>query len=61
MNWPFNYGDEMTLRDKLAASCLSAIYQHHTMWTCRAAELAYEQADEMLKARSTPPQNETHK
>ena len=41
-----------SLRDCLAALALPAIYQHQTMLTDRAAELAYEQADEMLKARS---------
>jgi hypothetical protein len=41
----------LTLRDKLAAACLPAIYEHMTQLTDRAAVLAYEQADEMIKAR----------
>lgn len=40
---------QLTLRDLMAAACLPAIYAHHTMLTDRAAELAYEQADAMLK------------
>jgi len=47
--------DKMTLRDQLAAACLPAIYEHFTKLTDRAAELAYEQADEMLKARKSSP------
>lgn len=43
---------ELTLRDKLAAVCLAAIYEHQTFMTDRAADLAYEQADEMLRARA---------
>ena len=42
---------QLTLRDRLATACLPAIYQTQTMLTDRAAELAYEQADEMLKVR----------
>lgn len=47
--------EELTLRDKLAAACLPAIYAAHSMFTDCAADLAYEQADEMLRARQ--PQN----
>ena len=43
----------LTLRDKMAAACLPAIYASQTMLTDRAAVLAYEQADEMLKARES--------
>ena len=41
----------LTLRDKLAAACLPAIYANMTQLTDRAAELAYEQADEMIRVR----------
>ena len=41
----------LTLRDKMAAACLPAIYASMTQLTDRAAELAYEQADEMIRAR----------
>lgn len=47
----YTYQPALSERDLLAAACLPAIYAHHTMLTDRAAELAYEQADEMLKAR----------
>lgn len=43
--------NEMDLRDQIAAACLPAIYASMTQLTDRAAVLAYEQADEMLKAR----------
>jgi len=46
--WP---EPQLTLRDKMAAACLPAIYAQFSQLTDRAAELAYEQADEMLKAR----------
>ena len=42
---------KMTLRDQLACACLPAIYASMTQLTDRAAELAYEQADEMIRAR----------
>lgn len=45
------YQPALSERDLLAAACLPAIYAHMTQFTDRAAELAYEQADEMLKAR----------
>lgn len=48
--------EELSLRDKMAAACLPAIYANMTQFTDRAAELAYEQADEMLKARQSQPQ-----
>lgn len=48
---PITEDNELDIRDKLAAACLPAIYEHMTQLTDRAAELAYEQADEMLKAR----------
>lgn len=51
----------LTLRDKMAVACLPAIYQQHTMLTDRAAELAYEQADEMLKARERNAALDQHK
>lgn len=41
----------MDLRDYFAAACLPAIYEHMTQLTDRAADLAYEQADEMMRAR----------
>lgn len=41
----------LTERDRLASWCLGAIYQNQTMLTDVAARLAYEQADELLKAR----------
>lgn len=41
----------MELRDYFAAACLPAIYEHMTQITDRAADLAYEQADEMMRAR----------
>lgn len=44
-------GEALALRDRLAAASLPAIYERMTMLTDRAAELAYEQADEMLRAR----------
>lgn len=44
----------LTLRDKMAAACLPAIYASMTQLTDRASVLAYEQADEMLKARESP-------
>src|SRR4051812_41998306 len=40
---------ELTLRDRMAIEVLPAIYEAHSMLTDRAAELAYEQADEMMK------------
>lgn len=48
------YTPQLTLRDLMAVACLAAIYEHHSKFTDRAAELAYEQADEMLKARDKP-------
>lgn len=53
--------ERMSLRDQLAAAALPAIYQTQTMLTDRAAELAYEQADEMLRVRSTPAAGEKDK
>lgn len=50
------YKPEMSLRDQLAAAALPAIYQTQTVLTDRAATLAYEQADEMLKAREPQPE-----
>lgn len=44
--------DAAGLRDDLAARCLPAIYEHHTKLTDAAADLAYEQAEEMLRARA---------
>lgn len=41
-----------SLRDVLAVSCLPAVYQSMTQEMDKAAELAYQQADEMLKARA---------
>lgn len=49
--------EQMTLRDQLAAAALVAIYQTQTMLTDRAADLAYEQADEMIRARQQPGLN----
>jgi hypothetical protein len=45
------YQPALSERDLLAAACLPAIYANMTQLTDRAAVLAYEQADEMLKAR----------
>jgi hypothetical protein len=47
--------ETMSVRDEIAAACLPAIYANMTQLTDRAAELAYEQADEMLKARAPKP------
>ena len=44
--------DAAVAENKLAAACLPAIYAHHTKMTDCAAKLAYEQADEMMKARA---------
>lgn len=49
-----NYADALerdfpSRRELLAAACLPAIYQHQTMFTDRAAELALEQADEIIR------------
>jgi hypothetical protein len=55
MNIVFN-GPAPTLRDWLAVMALPAIYQNQCALTDRAAELAYEQADELLKARSAAPE-----
>jgi hypothetical protein len=60
--WPYppnpalyqvHYQPALSERDLLAAACLPAIYANMTQLTDRAAVLAYEQADEMLKARDS--------
>ena len=48
-SWPQQ--PQITLRDQIAAACLPAIYASMTQLTDRAADLAYEQADEMIRAR----------
>ena len=45
----FGYQDR--LRDYFAANALAGIYENKTLLTDSAAELAYEQADEMLRVR----------
>lgn len=47
----YTYQPALSERDLMAAAVLPAIYAHHSMLTDVAARLAYEQADEMLKAR----------
>ena len=47
--------DEITVRDMIACACLPSIYASVTQLTDRAADLAYEQADEMLRARKVKP------
>ena len=45
--------DTMTVRDQFAAAALSAIIRNHGVQTPKvAAEVAYQVADEMMKARA---------
>lgn len=53
MNIVFD-GPAPTLRDWMAIMALPAIYEHQAKLTDLAADLAYAQADEMLRARAKP-------